>query len=107
MESAKYTKNDGVLRISDTTGMIDVLYIHPANLIVRSIPLYYSERLKKWRFNKDDSTNLYNSLMDILLALKEIRIRFPVAPPVRYVSGPGKVNSDYDVDHEVDEIIIA
>ena len=107
MEGGKYTKNDGIVRISDTTGMIDVLYIHPANWIVRSIPIYYSERLQKWRFNKNDSTNLYNSLMDILVALKEIRIRFPVAPPVHYVSGTSDAKADYDVDPEVDEIIIA
>ena len=96
VENEHYGLKDAILRISESTGMIEVVYLDAImNTVVHHI--YYSLRLNKWRFS-DDTTTFYESLPDILhvLALmKQINIIFPKSDrsgPPR--SGPPRLVDD-------------
>ena len=78
VENEHYGPKDAILRISESTGMIEVVCLDAVmNTVVHHI--YYSLRLNKWRFS-DDATTFYDSLPDILHVLatmKQINIIFP------------------------------
>jgi hypothetical protein len=78
VENEHYGLKDAILRISESTGMIEVVCMDAVmNTVVHHI--YYSLRLNKWRFS-DNTTTFYESLPDILHVLatkKQINIIFP------------------------------
>ena len=91
VENEHYGLKDAILRISESTGMIEVVCLDAVmNTVVHHI--YYSLRLNKWRFS-DDATTFYESLPDILHVLatkKQINIIFPT----RARSGPPRLVDD-------------
>jgi len=102
VENEHYGLKDAILRISESTGMIEVVCLDAVmNTVVHHI--YYSLRLNKWRFS-DNTTTFYDSLPDILhvLALmKQIKIIFPRSArsaPLR--SGPLRSGPPQLIDDE-------
>ncbi len=86
-----YKSTDIVLRISDSTGMIEAVRLdHVMNVVKYHI--YYSVRRKEWRFH-EDTTTFYDSLLTILEELmkkEKINITLPtkvrVMPPLVDIS---------------------